>query len=273
MKKLKIGELSQLVGAPASALRFWEERGITEPEKDSENNYRLYSAGDSCRFLMARRYRSFGFALDDVKTMIVDADPAATAARLESRLSELDNEVQRLAAIRDELSRFRRECLDARMELDTLTPAFLPAARYIFTIRDGCISEDEAFMDLSKRWSERLPRSTFALCIPREAFDGSKTFGVRWGFGIAEDALRPDERPEFAIAAPGIERFDGARCVRTAFYRDDPRDMSPIELAGIVARFKAAGYSASGPAIGRMLQIDRSGDAFRYLYSLYIPIA
>lgn len=292
MRKLKIGELSQLVGAPASALRFWEERGITEPEKDGDNRYRLYTAWDSCRFLMARRYRSLGFPLQEVKAMVAEADPAETAARLERRLAELEGEVKRLAAIRDELSRHNRECRDARTEIGTFVPAYLPAAWYIFTINAGRMVEDEATLELSKRWTEQLPFTAFSVLVPAEAFSGAADYTVRWGFGVEDEILQNGEWSRIARGGadggpggegahgdgstlrdpPGTLRLDGARCVRTAFYRDDPRDMRPSELAGIVAAFRAAGYEATGPAIGRFLQIERGGDGYRYLCSLYIPI-
>lgn len=316
MKKLRIGELSQLVGVPASALRFWEERGITEPEKDGYNNYRLYTAGDSCRFLMARRYRSLGFPLQDVKAMVVEALPGDTALKLDRRLAELEVEAKKIAELRDELARYRRECQEARAELGVFVPAYLPAAQYIFTIELGRIVDDEAALELSKQWTDLLPLSTFALYIPPEAFSGATDYCVKWGFGMDEDKSPQDERFRVASCYPSGEleagkpdgpsvesaplseasgcsassprgtaqkaadrpsppatlRLEGASCVRTAFYRDDPRDLRRGELSGIVEAFRAAGYTASGPAIGRLLQIEREGESYRYLYSLYIPI-
>ena len=286
MKKLRIGELSQLVGVPASALRFWEERGITEPEKDGYNNYRLYTAGDSCRFLMAKRYRSLGFPLQDVKAMVVEAIPVDTAVKLDRRLAELEVEAKKIAEVRDELARYRRECQEARTELGVFVPAYLPAAQYIFTIELGRIVDDEVALELSKQWTDLLPLSTFALYIPAEAFSGVNDYCVRWGFGMDEDkshlpsgALEaglqdgpPAESAAGLSSPPATLRLEGARCVRTAFYRDDPRDIRRGELSGIVEAFRAAGYTVSGPAIGRLLQIERNGEEYRYLYSLYIPI-
>lgn len=273
MKKLRIGELSGLVGANASALRFWEERGITEPEKDSDNSYRLYSAEDSCRFLMARRYRSFGFSVDDAKAMIGAAVPEATDGLLARRLAELDEEARRAAALRDELARYGRACSRARLEVGRFEPDVLAAASYIFTIERGSFVGDSARLELSKRWTERLPFATFALYVPGEAFSGVGEYHVSWGFGLGDD--QPGSRAIVGSArAAGMDilTLEDRRCVRTAFYRDDPRDMRPGELSPIVDAFRAAGYEATGPAIGHLLEVDGAGGSARYLYALYIPV-
>jgi DNA-binding transcriptional MerR regulator len=273
MRKLKIGELSGLVGAPASALRFWEERGITEPEKDSGNNYRLYSAEDSCRFLMARRYRSLGFSLSEAKDMIAGADASDIAERLRRRLAELDAEARRLDAIRDELGRYLDECRAAREGLGVFAPSYLPAARYVFTIEAGELVDDQSAIALSRRWADRLPFSSYSLYLPPEAFLGSMDYRVRWGYSLGDDYLvsepMGDSPPE---SHSSVVRLDGAACVFTAFFRDDARNLHPRELSGIVSSFQAAGYAAAGPAIGHLLEVDVEEDRCRYLYSLYIPI-
>ncbi|MCP5453101.1 MAG: MerR family transcriptional regulator [Spirochaetaceae bacterium] len=273
MRKLRIGELSGLVGANASALRFWEERGITEPEKDSDNSYRLYSAEDSCRFLMARRYRSFGFSVDDAKAMIGAADPEGGDALLARRLAELDDEARRALALRDELARYRRACSSARREVGRFEPDVLPASSYIFTIERGAFVGDSVRLELSRRWTDRLPFASFALYVPREAFSGARECQVSWGFGLGDD--HPDSRAVVEAArAAGMDilTMEARRCVRTAFYRDDPRDMRPGELSPVADAFREAGYEASGPAIGHLLELDGAGDSTRYLYALYIPV-
>jgi len=273
MRKLKIGELSGLVGAPASALRFWEERGITEPEKDSDNSYRLYSAEDSCRFLMARRYRSLGFSLTEAKDMIAKADASDISSRLSRRQAELDEEARRLAAIRDELRRYLDECRAARDGLGAFSPAYLPAARYIFSIEGGELVDDQSVIARSRSWMDRLPFSSYALYVPAEAFRGSTDYRTRWGYSLDEERVAAEGIDDFPRPGePAVVGLDGADCVFTSFFRDDARELKPRELSGLVSAFLAAGYSVAGPAIGRLLEVDAEGGRCRYLYSLYIPI-
>ncbi len=49
MKKYRIGEVAQLVGMAPHVIRFYETRGIVNPEQDDENNYRYYNYRDICR--------------------------------------------------------------------------------------------------------------------------------------------------------------------------------------------------------------------------------
>ena len=39
---LHVGEAAQVVGVRVSALRFWEEQGLLQPQRDKSNRYRLY---------------------------------------------------------------------------------------------------------------------------------------------------------------------------------------------------------------------------------------
>ena len=39
----QIGEISRFFGVPASTFRYWEDMGVLNPLKDSENHYREYT--------------------------------------------------------------------------------------------------------------------------------------------------------------------------------------------------------------------------------------
>ncbi|WP_160317717.1 MerR family transcriptional regulator [Pseudobacteroides cellulosolvens] len=42
-KKYRTGELLKYLGVLRDTLRFYEEKGLLNPEKNDENNYRSYS--------------------------------------------------------------------------------------------------------------------------------------------------------------------------------------------------------------------------------------
>ena len=74
-----IGELAKAADVASSTLRYYERRGLVEPDNRSEGNYRLYGPETLERVRFIRAAQATGFTLDDV-AMLLDVRVAANAA-------------------------------------------------------------------------------------------------------------------------------------------------------------------------------------------------
>jgi len=82
--ELKIGALAQRTGTNAPTIRYYEEIGLLPRPSRQESGQRVYGDDDARRVTFIRRCRSFGFSIDQIKTLVAlmyDAKRSCVEAR------------------------------------------------------------------------------------------------------------------------------------------------------------------------------------------------
>src|SRR5688500_3419902 len=103
MKDLDIAEVAQRSGVPASALRFYEEKGLIV-STGRRGMRRLFDPGVLERLALIALGRAAGVTLDEIGGMFApDGHPHIERERLTVKAEELDARIQRLTAVRDGL--------------------------------------------------------------------------------------------------------------------------------------------------------------------------
>jgi DNA-binding transcriptional MerR regulator len=103
MKELDITEVARRSGLPASALRFYEEKGLIA-STGRRGMRRLFDPGVLEQLALIALWRSAGFTLGEIAEMFApDGRPAIDRERLAGKADELDRTIQRLTAMRDGL--------------------------------------------------------------------------------------------------------------------------------------------------------------------------
>jgi MerR family transcriptional regulator, mercuric resistance operon regulatory protein len=67
---IAIGELSRRTGCNVETIRYYERIGLL-PSPDRHGRYRRYAAKDVQRLTFVRRARELGFALDEVRALLM----------------------------------------------------------------------------------------------------------------------------------------------------------------------------------------------------------
>jgi DNA-binding transcriptional MerR regulator len=74
MSTMRIAEVAERTGLPASTLRYYEDIGLLAPAERTANGYRAYSARDVERLGFVTRAKQLGIGLDDVRELLVAWD-------------------------------------------------------------------------------------------------------------------------------------------------------------------------------------------------------
>lgn len=99
---MDITEVAKASGLPASALRFYEEKGLIQSTGRSGLR-RLFNAGVVERLALISLARSAGFSLDEIAAMFTPTGPKINRALLAAKADELDGKIAELTAMRDGL--------------------------------------------------------------------------------------------------------------------------------------------------------------------------
>ncbi|MGS1095363.1 MerR family transcriptional regulator [Aquamicrobium terrae] len=91
----RIGEMAKLFGVTLRTLRFYEDKGLINPQRDGST--RLYTHRDKARLKLILLGRKVGFSLRDVKQMMDLYDPSGSNARqLKVALEKSEKQMARL---------------------------------------------------------------------------------------------------------------------------------------------------------------------------------
>ena len=119
MHTLDIGEVARRSGLPASALRFYESKGLIA-SVGRHGLRRLFDAAVVERLALIALGRAAGFSLDAIAQMFApDGQPHLDRQLLRDKAQELDQTIRRLGAMRDGLRHAAACSAPSHMECPT----------------------------------------------------------------------------------------------------------------------------------------------------------
>jgi DNA-binding transcriptional MerR regulator len=100
---MDIAEVAQRSGVPASALRYYEEKGLIA-STGRRGLRRLFDVGVLEQLALIALGRAAGFSLDEIALMFApDGRPRIDRRMLAAKAEELDRNIRKLSAMRDGL--------------------------------------------------------------------------------------------------------------------------------------------------------------------------
>lgn len=109
---LKIGELAGRLELNPRTIRFYEDAGILPPPARTSGGFRLYADEDIERLRFVKAAKRLGLTLGEIKEVIAFRDRDQTPCRyvagvIEERLSEINERMRDLRALKAELTELR----------------------------------------------------------------------------------------------------------------------------------------------------------------------
>lgn len=78
VKHLQIGEVSARTELSIKTIRHYDDVGLVEPSARSAGGFRLYTTDDVNRLLAIRRMKPLGFALEEMRELLVALETLRT---------------------------------------------------------------------------------------------------------------------------------------------------------------------------------------------------
>ncbi|TDI28474.1 MAG: heavy metal-responsive transcriptional regulator [Acidobacteria bacterium] len=112
---MTIGHLARRAEVATSTVRYYERIRLLTPPRRTESNYRLYTGDTVERLRFIRAAQVAGLTLADIRTLLAyrDGETAPCAeiqTLLESRLSQVEDNLRELRHVRRELRSFLDVC-------------------------------------------------------------------------------------------------------------------------------------------------------------------
>lgn len=112
---LQIGEVAHKLNLSPQTLYFYERIGLIPSPQRSASGYRLFDEQDVARIGFILRVKALGLSLDEIKEILAlyegkSLTCQAVHDQLMAKVQQLDRKIQRLQALRDELTPLVEQC-------------------------------------------------------------------------------------------------------------------------------------------------------------------
>lgn len=106
---MKVGQVAKAAGVSIQTIRFYERRGLLPAPPRLQSGYREYADGTVSTILLIKQMQELGFTLRELGHFIhlLDTEPHNPVERracVEAKLTSIDEQIERLRAMREQLS-------------------------------------------------------------------------------------------------------------------------------------------------------------------------
>lgn len=125
-KKYRTGELLNYLGVSRDTLRYYEEKGLLSPKKNSENNYRNYDILDVFTIMIIDFYRKRGMTIQQIQSLLKDCDISDMQRLLDTKKHELEKLIYQQQCILKKIEETKRFSENVEEYFDTFTIKPMP---------------------------------------------------------------------------------------------------------------------------------------------------
>ncbi|MCO8046106.1 Cd(II)/Pb(II)-responsive transcriptional regulator [Acinetobacter bohemicus] len=110
-----ISEVAQKAGFSTDTVRFYEKKGLIQPNFRASNQYRYYTEDALKRLIFIKRCRALGMSLKEIEHLIQleqnpDQDCCAVNQLIDQHLSDVSNKIKELYIFKQQLKALRESC-------------------------------------------------------------------------------------------------------------------------------------------------------------------
>lgn len=165
MQSYSVKQFCDMVGVPFSTLRYYEKIGLLNPEQDEKNKYRKYTLEDAFKVNQFKKYRAFGFAVDEALGLIICHDSNQLIQQINFKQQSIEQELSKLQEKYKKLNQLKENICLALEEnhfkiVEKEDKVFLAASK------DGMFSVT-TYEEFSK-WVEHLPVTSYSKVMRQE---------------------------------------------------------------------------------------------------------
>ena len=104
MKKFyNIQEVAKLLQVPTNKIRFYEKKGLITPQRNEENDYRLFVEEDIIKLQTILLYRELGLSVKDIGHLLAHTHKSSYLEHFYNQWQNINNQIHRLTQMRSAL--------------------------------------------------------------------------------------------------------------------------------------------------------------------------
>lgn len=264
--KYKSGDVQNILGISSETLRFFESKGLIEPERNEFNNYRYYDTLDLNKIVAYKMYRGLEYSMDESLEMLLLGNE-----------DQIERHRIQKEVIREKLAYYKRlyervsEIHENYLNIIELTDNFRieesPEVLLYYNQTNDEFEISKKIMTTNLKWLEHLPFVNIAFHISLE--DKKLSNNVQYGYAVK--TLYPHVVEDLTDCCNTI--YPSRKSVHGLLKISDREDLTAEHFDNVLVYINEQHLKISGDIIGwvvneEVLEIEK----FRY-FEIWIPVA
>ena len=247
--KYKIGDVAKILGISPDLLRYYEKKGVVNPVKNKENDYRYYETRDTNFLIDCLFYKNFGFSIEETSDLVRNCSIEEISRRFGRNEKDLEAAIRRNQLLLRRSQEYRAAIARIPEHLGKCSFSRRPACIYYLNRRNQEFNTDPSMRRVTRQWLKYLPFSKRSFIVSQAELESpTPEENFQWGFSLSE------EYAEIlgARAEAPVLRIPAQQCVYTVFSSPDS-SFSPRYLGYAMDFLRSQGLSLCGDAYGNLL--------------------
>ncbi len=267
--RYKIGDVSRILGISTDLLRYYEKKGVVQPQKDKNNDYRYYDTWDINFLIDCLWFKRFGFGIPQVAYMVTDCYHGDLISLLDEKSDQMASEIRKQEQLLARLREYREAVERVKAGLEVCDIQDSPELICYLNRFNYSYNYTPELQKLSRQWQEYMPFTQRYFEIPQEGLLGDGA-DFAWGF-----SLRTPYAEELGVSVkPPVKRLQSRRCIHSAFRSPGKNAFTPRHLRFLLDYAKEQELRIAGNAMGTLVcsvREEGSSDLTGY-FEVWLPV-
>ena len=265
--RYKIGDVARILGISTDLIRYYEKKGVVQPEKGASNSYRYYDTWDINFLIDCLWYKNFGFSIDQIADIESNSTYDSLLDCLDRKTGEIGELAQRYALLHERLLMQQETMRQIEQLIGRCEIAMCPDFIYYLNRHNFEYESDSTLQTISRRWLKYMPFSTryFEFRSDRPQ-DGDDRYS--WGFSLDRhyvDVFQVEYRPP-------VEHVESRPCLHSAFKSSGKNAFSPRRLDYMFRYARQNGLVPAGNAFGHLVCSVLDNNRLTGFFEAWLPI-
>ncbi len=263
-KKYQTKDLLKCLGVPRDTLRFYEKKGLLNPHKDSENNYRNYDVFDIFNIMIIDFYKKRGMTINQINDVLKNSEVNDIENILEYRKLELQQTIHEMQRTLERIEQTQEFSLCVNKYINTFTLKPMPEYVVKGEVSDFVsIEEYESVNDILHTGSDDM----LSQIIRYIAFNEQKVLDTKILIAKEIDGYEDEDK---------VKHLDYPRCLYTVVQerQSDSKQVDLLEhMHQLSAEYaKAHDFRLLGEAFAMVRLITYEESESKVYIEVFIPV-
>ena len=268
--KERIGAFSDMTGLSPETIRYYEQLGLLNPHRQSDNRYRFYEDRDLFHLAQIKQFQGLGMTLADIAENVHQSDLSSATQMIKAQRAVCEQELEELEA---RLSRLKVLEQDYQRLSDGTGQAHMTRVRsmYRLMISDPGIMEHPHTRPMIRELVSLMPYAHTTMIVPQGALldVGIDPIPTRYGIGILAHYANANG---FTLREP-VQHYPTTCDLVVPICVRDFRSVTRAEMAPLLDEFERRSLRVVSDAHALIRHAQNAVDGDRYYMSIHASYA
>jgi DNA-binding transcriptional MerR regulator len=256
---------AKLLGMSKEGLRFYEQKGILNPERTGNSRYRIYGGDETTLMVLCRKYRRYSFSLNKVIHLVHQSSSRELVRLFCTQRKALENEIKEKKRILSSLKSKIRQLADIESGLGTFTVVTRPAIYWMETRKNQVILDSPQAVLKTRRWNSFSPHTDPVIVWSLEKLLNGK--------GDISTGHIIEKKDASGIPVDDARCLSETTCIYTVNKIQGYLNMTTSLFTETLDYMRKNNFTPTGDAVARTVHCYMDEDHnYQFLSQLWIPI-